>query len=164
MPLHDSSQLCVCMCVRVYVCERVCARVHTCVHACVYMYASICMTVCVHVCACRQACVCVCVCGGRTPAQCSLGRNPATNKGASVAGLECWLPDPLAEALFPTAVPSSETVVLMRLWTPLQRTPHGVDVRVADLSRESVLDAELLTRGQRCFRACGTRGQQSDPL
>ena len=113
MPLHDSSQLCMCMCVCLYacVCIYVCAGLGG-VHVCIYMHDC----VCVHVHACRQAYVCAC--GGQDN---SLGQNSSPKMGVSFAGPRCWPLDPLAAALFPT---SSETVVFMRLWTPLQRTPH----------------------------------------
>ena len=57
MPLHDSSQLCLCMHVCMYM--HVCAWM--CVHVCIYMHDC----VCVHVRARRQACVCVCVEAGQ---------------------------------------------------------------------------------------------------
>ena len=57
---------CVCMYVRVFVCERVCVCV--CIYMCVCMCVSVCM--CVYVCACVciyiyiYICVCMCVCVG----------------------------------------------------------------------------------------------------
>lgn len=146
---------CACVCV----CECTCM----CVQVCVYMCASICTTVCVCMCvhAGRHICVCVWRQDNRSvqPGPKSSPRHGGVRRGSGVLA-----PRALAGALFPTAGPFSETVLLMSLRTPLPTTPHGVNVRVADLSWESVLDAELLTRGQRCFRACGTQARGATSL
>ena len=54
----NSSEVCVCVCVRVCGCG--CVRVQVCVYACVRV--CVCTCVCVCVCVCVRVCVCVCVC------------------------------------------------------------------------------------------------------
>lgn len=83
--------------VHVYACVNVHACVCRYVCTCVHLYVRLCVCAC----ACTQAGIYVCVCGGRTTAQCSPGQNPAPDMGASVAGLECWLPEPLQGHSFP---------------------------------------------------------------
>ena len=57
------SNLCVRMCMCVYVCACVCMCMHVC--ACVCMCVHVCACVCVRarVCLCVYVCVCACVCG-----------------------------------------------------------------------------------------------------